>query len=706
MKLHRSKFNQTALSAAANRLATDAPFASAARHPSIRPNLEGEWGTRKVRDYLDLATDGDAKFAQDCDAYEQCIGNGNLRPGYHYQLLDYFVDTPTVRHLNTLIGKYSTTPELRRNIALVGPKGSGKTATQNVWLARYHTELEERRVFWVRCDCNRLYRHWQRPKHVATEQGQVVSVTIVEYFKLKLVYVIAKHAVQAQSGLKQAIWQAFSGSTYSEPQGREGLTTVEVSIHDKFSQFARDIRHKEQLHRHSEPHFQYIDDFILIDPQSRHRSKRQWLALADRVLGILQERDIWVLNILDGVDNIHISKRDSAPLYREMMRQTGEFLLFKPGPKTLKLAALRERTYRDAREAQEMSADRPEHDDTFHLPHETPPAGEILRLRYEHFKATHTPRTPSFGPILEAVCALASSDHPTRFRENHRTSLHNRLTLVRQVYYRNLQRNGGRLPEKEELQALARSMSHRNFLLNDRFFLDTAADFCEIDQESGACARNLFYVGSEFSRPSCVNTWHGLCGTRILQALAQNPELDEVRLGEFLNAAFAYSTEHINEQVRWFRSVGMIDSTVRAGNVLLELSNAGRFHLDESYTEVDMLYYAGLDCQLPDALVRRGLVRGHCNRLGSPSGYRVAASATALTFIVFLAKVAVVESTRAVDALKSLPFAFDPALPIASEAGFAKLLSSFERLGPASSVEEREISSVLHTLGFDVMSEH
>lgn len=706
MRLHRSRFNQTALAMAASRLATDAPFASAVRHPSIRPSLEGEWGTRKVRDYLDLATDGDAKFAQDCDAYEQCIGNGNLRPGHHYQLLDYFVDTPTVRHLNNLIVKYSETPALRRNIALVGPKGSGKTATQNVWLARFHTELEARRVFWVRCDCNRLYRHWQRPKHAVTERDQVVSVSIVEYFKLKLVYVIAKHAAPAQSGLKRAIWQAFSGCSYSEPQGREGLTTAEVSIHEKFLQFAREIRHKEQLHRHAEPHFQYIDDFILIDPQSRHRSKRQWLALADRVLGILQECGIWLLNILDGVDNIHISKRDSAPLYREMMRQTGEFLLFKPGPKTLKLAALRERTYRDAREAQEMSADRPEHDDTILLRHEAPPVGEIQRCRYEHFKANHVPQTPIFGPILDAICALASTDHPTRFRENHRTSLHNRLTLVRQVYYRNLQRNGGRLPEKEDLQALARSMNHRNFLLNDRFFLDTAADFCEIDQESGACARNLFYVGSEFSRPSCLETWHGLCGTRILQVLTQNPEMDELRMGEFLNTVFAYSTEHINEQVRWFRSVGMIDSTVRAGNVLLEVSDAGRFHLDESYTEVDMLYYAGLDSQLPEALVRRGLVRGHCNRLGSASGYRVAATATALTFVVFLAKVAAAESTRAASVLATQPIAFDATLPFASDAGFAKLLSSFDRLGPASSVEEREISSVIHALGFDVTNEN
>ena len=170
---------------------------------TLRSHLLGESEVVKVEDHF-LRTDTD--FLKNHELFKSLIENGYFNPYKHYRLCEYFIITKTFDDLNILY-TFHDEPVLKRNIVHVGEKGSGKTALQNCWLKENNKTLEEKGIFWVRCDGHKLYRLWLNHKESLKEgidntskdssvpiQGERL-VNIEEYLDIQLIYVFAKYCL-------------------------------------------------------------------------------------------------------------------------------------------------------------------------------------------------------------------------------------------------------------------------------------------------------------------------------------------------------------------------------------------------------------------------------------------------------------------------------------------------------------------------------
>jgi hypothetical protein len=703
------------------------PYIAPIRNRAIREPLLGECSTTKVRDYLDQTRD---PFRATCREYEDVVDAGSFFPRGDYLLNSLFVETTTYAALD-LIFDYAANRKFKRNVVLIGPKGSGKTATQNCWLNRHCEALERSNILWIRCDAHRLYDIWHHDSDVSSVTGEpdrLNLVTLDEYLELKLVYVLAKHGRSVPGSLLWRITDEIDRQNpqFDNPIGRRRPAYRVTHVRDALCQFGHMIALEEGRHRPCAPAergapivggagWRYLEDAVIPHShKSLQRQKNQWLALSLAVQKVLRDMNVFLLRLIDGLDNVHLSRPNWEPYYKQMLKQASLLMGHDPGPWKMDLLTFRDRTFIDSRIEQDMPAAKTGQIDIRKLEMDAASLQAIYERRYQYM-ARHRPESDLFLRILRSILAMTLEEQPAAYNHDHRTFLHNRLTLVRQVYYRLLQRNNTS-PSDAEIDVQVRSMSKRNLLLNDRFFLDTRVDWADLDQEIGACAFNIFHIHESFSPVHAGNNWWGLCGARLLIALSANGGLEEATLLEYLDSCWGYPRALTVAYGRSLRSFGMVNTRrcATTGATVWVISEAGQLYLERSFTDVATLYYCALDTPLPEGLVQAGVLCSHSNKIAYRTGYIRAAVGTAFVFLCFVGYISKEEVTAAnrrraecSERLRSLAHVTE--LPHESSAGKKALVASFERLFHALDVDDarEQLMDLLRRLGVgDVVLEH
>jgi len=71
----------------------------------------------------------------------------------------------------------------------IGPRGSGKTLMQNIWISNHFKEMEENRIFHVRCDVHKIY-HSMR---ISDTSKSYTNLSIQNYLDMQFLYILLKY---------------------------------------------------------------------------------------------------------------------------------------------------------------------------------------------------------------------------------------------------------------------------------------------------------------------------------------------------------------------------------------------------------------------------------------------------------------------------------------------------------------------------------
>jgi hypothetical protein len=650
----------------------------------IRSSLLGDFETKKVADAL--LHMGHKDFLLECRRYEQLIDDGDFDLYGTYLPQERFVRSASYPKLD-VIHDYVDSQLLKQNLAIVGPKGSGKTLHLNCWLRENNTALEGKKVLWLRCDCHRLFDLWLTAERMTVETRNLISLE--EYLALKLVYVLAKRGSDpARPLLHGAAESLRHAGDFQEPVGRRSDATEKRSIWSAFEAICSKVEQIEAATRRVSPRFRYLEDGVISEThKSEHaREFRQWLALSTAIEGYLTSQGYKFLRILDGLDNVHATTESTARAYRSVIDQAAKFIGNDPGPARVSVAVLRQRSYVDVKRSQSFPSGRPEQLAINKIELLPTSPFEILRGRFDLWTKQSTSERSLLTRITRGIATQSVDEQPARFHYNHRVFLHNRLTLARQVYYRLLQLGHHEGVPDEVIDAQVRNLSERNLLLNGRFFYDTTNEWPETNQEIGECSFNLFHIAPDSAtRDAATTRYPVLLGPRVLQMIQCNGGVLEQDLIKYLEIMFGYPKVGVERATVLLRAFGMIDS-ILAGDqksIAYEASQAGTQFLHRSFTNIDALYYCALDTPMPEAFIRGGLVHSHNNKTRGRTEYPFASVSTALSFLAYLTLLSAAEVSDLARRVSGLPVElkalnFEPTLPHESSQGLESLRASFK----------------------------
>jgi len=284
----------------------------------------------------------------------------------------------------------------REIVVLLGEKGTGKTITQNVWLHDHNKDLEDKKIFWVRLDVEKLYKRlWKHEKHINTK----------EYFLGQLLYVFCKRFKEIEdtitpnrfapddskfvnSKLITEIYNLLRNSPdYDDiPPGDEKLTKNQLEFFKGTNSFIYESLKSKNYQKITE----YLNDLeivIAIDegiykndgktrlaflPEKNEDSKKdknysflidrvfqdkknqfeKWIHLAEKIRMFMLDKGYKILYMVDGIDNIDFDNKNDEDNYNKLLKQLLEFPLLKSGmvlEQEQVLMAMRHNTFSELR---------------------------------------------------------------------------------------------------------------------------------------------------------------------------------------------------------------------------------------------------------------------------------------------------------------------------------------------------------------------
>jgi len=675
---------------------------------SIRKRMLGGHNTEYIEKIF--RREKDYYFLNSHNKYRKLIDNGGFNPFKEYEMEKYYVDNDSLFMLDE-ISEFRKSPNLKCNYVYVGNKGSGKTVTQNIWLKRNNEFLENNNIFWVRCDGHKLYKLWldhrehllgkNKNNEIICDPGYINRlVNIEDYLDIQFVYVFAKYCLcEERNFIKNIVSNLkVDNPSFEYPiSRRDTALTEERNLYIEIEKIRNTIIKEEKGQKES---YSYAyNEIMWISQDSSQRSKRRWLSISKALQSYFSEKDIWLLRIVDGVDNVHINEKSSERYYNHMTHEAFKFIKTRPKDKHIHFMAMRERTLIDIKVNYPIQQDTSDYIEVEEIENSSSPFKYIVRSRYVYAEGTCFESNGLYDHVARSVMNSTKKDTNFDGHSNVREYLHNKMSLISQVYYRVKQL--GALGHN--IDAHVNTLKDRNKYLNGRLFLNTKRQWPEMNNEQGLCSINMFYYDVDKYPTSSSTVWFGLGKTRILQLLKDDIPMYEVFIVDFLVRVLGYPESLVDIEIKNLRALGMIDTKYEGeAGISYFISTKGKGYLSDSYSNIDTLYYYGLDTPLPKSFIENRLVSGHDNTLHRKTYYPYSAITNSIAFISFLSYINSQEEARRARA-SLLPddqrFSQALTLPLSNRGVYASFVSSANRLMfSMDSKDEKSISDYIETI--------
>ena len=587
--------------------------------PHLRKKLAHN-GFSKPRHYLDRE---DMAF-QDClDLYKETAVSATFNPHKSDDNNPYFVPTETLSDLDHYLRLRLDNSWKYQHVVYVGPKGSGKTSMQNYWLSINRQNLEKNDILYLRCDAQRLFDSWSQIKSSATNIESDRMPSISDYFDFQLLAVLAWE--MQKNGLAKRILDQLQDEKimfpYKEARAEESGQRIPKPIYWYITEHIHSTINRD-------PEKDYIVENLFLDKKSRRREFFRWQECASSVKRHLKHKNIKLLLILDGVDNLHLNTMAGINMYSILIPQLSRFVLRKGPTNELRLAVMRERTWIDVqlKDANTVGCDTSVEPEIIH--HKPPDTTKVAESRIQWMAKTNM----STDCIETLQATLRTLPCGEILHYNMRTLIVNSATLAEQIRFRWHQ-----LGKDTDMAKQASQLMKRNLFLNGYFYLETQKTFPSRNREKGLPYINPFWIDDQFvqskSQPSNL-----LLRIRLLEMLYKS-SLPHALLEDFLVSGFGYNLDVVTQVLQDARAFGWIDSRrddTQEANIIYDISPTGIYLLTDLLSDIDILYMLALDTPLPKSFFEQGLVAVHANHVHQRSGYIGASLVTVLSFLLWL----------------------------------------------------------------------
>jgi len=141
------------------------------------------------KNHLDIYLRKNGKDANMYETMMELINNNHFNPHEPYSGEEYYVEIESNEaYLNLYWSKLLSNDKLDPHF-YIGPRGSGKTLSQNVWINKYFVEMEKSNIFHVRCDVHKIY-HAMRD---SVKHDEYKNLGIEDYLDMQFLYIFLKY---------------------------------------------------------------------------------------------------------------------------------------------------------------------------------------------------------------------------------------------------------------------------------------------------------------------------------------------------------------------------------------------------------------------------------------------------------------------------------------------------------------------------------
>lgn len=575
------------------------------------------------------------------EKFNDVLHNGGLNPhDEEYDSIKYFVKSDHLTEIKeTILFYLMNIKDYNKPIIQCGEKGVGKTLLQNIILYESTEDLENNKIFWVRCDAHKLYELWS--------STHSTRATIDDYHQLQLLYVFSKYYKDIPKRNNNTPKKSSKSKMFSEifnliitRENNSDVFCKENSIRHlidgkyvylKLSKSIEKFRNELIIAENGKKkNYSYMLHKLLTEYQSNvtneDKSFSKWKETANSLINFLAQEDYIILNIVDGIDNLNFSGDPrTINYYHLMLEKIANLVYLKPNLDNIRTYfCMREDTLCELRSKLVCSSNtdgRYYNEDQIITIYQEKPLyiSKVLNKRIDYFLEKYKTNSLIREPqSLKLFCDLKDIYLGENYlHENYksinsyiskmsiRDFLHFQYGMVRLIL---LRKNQSKVDYSISTKNQYYRYFKRNLFLNGRLFLNSnRSDF--LNSNEGRSYYNIF-----------SNSPHLLCTLRILQILSIT-SIDRSRLILILQYLFDYPLSTLNNSLSNLYSFNLIKPRINKNkineniycsnqysklkyneNELIDytITEKGKTITTTIFSDIEILYLLSLDTQVPE----------------------------------------------------------------------------------------------------------
>jgi len=576
----------------------------------------------------------------------------SLNPKKKYLPEEYFVETQVWREIDAgLTELIQNINEDGKILFLACAKSTGKTLSQNIWIKRNDALMEGKKIFWIRCDCEKLVN---LVRSFGFDNLSKIEENLVEnYFDIQFLSVLCKNYNSEDRPFFQQIFQELIDVTvrlrksgdYKTPIYKDNVPVLNVieEFHNRIIEFKKSKGYK----------YNYGREVVLKSSigKTNHTMKvfDDWSHVSETIQQILIKKGYKFLRIIDSVDNYkkYDNNGDYQEVYRFVLDKICKFnhdYIENQKQEGHVAIIVRKNTYWDYLAFYNQSKRKSAHGNSVSEKlidqNGIQDKISIQEKRYELLeKSQHK------SVLLKLLKKIIEYKPPEQsflyeflnYDKHIGFLLRNKISLVPALCF---------FQEKYEmsdttLDTFLDSYLPSNLLLNGHFSLNSSY---RPEIELGRMLFNIFHYNEHTENKF---KWHGLCSTRILQLLQKRHGMLNNNLIKEINELFCYDENVIKIAVsrllefallRLDRNEKKSEDGKEIENPYVMITEKGKASLNLIYSDFDILYHSSLDTPMPESLINKSFIYPHSNKKDIRN-YAVCCLKTTLSFIQYLKKI-------------------------------------------------------------------